>query len=144
MFENVLVATDGSEHADKAVALALSVAPKGRVSALMVVADPAATEFGEMGLGRAGHAGLTETALEQARRRLDEALARQGERAERITRLVRTAESPSREIVDTAERDHHDLIVMATRGRGALASMLLGSQTQAVLALSKVPVLVAT
>jgi nucleotide-binding universal stress UspA family protein len=145
MFKNILVATDGSEYADKAVALALSLAAPGQVSAMIVVPDQSGTEFGETSLGAKRR--VTEwrqSATLDGRRRLDEALARQGDGASGVTRLVRVADSPSQEIVDTAAREHHDLIVMATRGRGALASMLLGSQTQQVLAQSSVPVLVAT
>jgi nucleotide-binding universal stress UspA family protein len=145
MFKNVLLATDGSEFADRAVALALAVAPKGRVTALMVVPDPSAAHFGETGVGASVHlAALLDAALKASRERLDQALSRQGAAAERIEKLVRVAESPAAEIVATALRGHHDLIVMATRGRGALASALLGSQTQRVLALASVPVLVAT
>lgn len=145
MFKKILVATDGSEYADKAVALALSLAAPGQVSAMIVVPDGSATGFGETSLGAQSRAAeMRESATTEGRRRLDEALSRQGEAGVRITRLVRIADSPSQEIVDTAAREHHDLIVMASRGRGALASMLLGSQTQQVLAQSSVPVLVAT
>lgn len=144
VFKNVLVATDGSEHADKAVALALSVA-RGRVVALMVVPDHGEMDFGETGVGASGRlAVLRERALEDGRRRLDASLARQGTATADVQRRVVAAASAAQEIVDTAKRDHHDLIVMATRGRGALASMLLGSQTQRVIAQSHVPVLVAT
>jgi nucleotide-binding universal stress UspA family protein len=145
MFKNILVATDGSEYADKAVALALKLAAPGQVCAMIVVPDQSGTEFGETSLGAQRR--VTEwrqSATLDGRRRLEEAIARQGDGASGITRLVRIADSPSQEIVDTAAREHHDLIVMATRGRGALASMLLGSQTQQVLAQSSVPVLVAT
>ncbi len=145
MFNNVLVATDGSEHADRAVSLALAVAPQGRVTALMVVPDHSAAQFGETGVGASVHlAALQEATLKDSRERLDQALARHGVAADRIEKLVRVAESPAGEIVATAQRGQHDLIVMATRGRGAIASALLGSQTQRVLALSNVPVLVAT
>ena len=37
---------------------------------------------------------------------------------------------------------NHDLLVMGSRGRGGVASMLLGSTVQEVLTLSKVPVMV--
>ncbi len=145
MFKNVLVATDGSEFADRAISLALTVAPQGQVTALMVVADHSAAPFGETGVGASVHlAALLDAALKASRERLDQALSRQGAAGGKIEKLVRVAESPAAEIAATALRGHHDLIVMATRGRGALASALLGSQTQRVLALSNVPVLVAT
>lgn len=145
MFNNVLVATDGSELADRALSLALAAAPQGRVTALLVVPDHSAAQFGETGVGASVHlAALQEATLKDGRERLDQCLARLGAAGERLEKLVRVAESPAGEIVATALRGHHDVIVMATRGRGAVASALLGSQTQRVLALSSVPVLVAT
>ena len=45
-------------------------------------------------------------------------------------------------IIDAARRRKCDVIFMASHGRGELASLILGSVTQKVLAHSKVPVLV--
>ena len=79
----------------------------------------------------------------EGRRKLDGVLARHGALADAVERLVLVNDYPHQAILETAERLHCDLIVMGPRGRGALASMLLGSQTQRVLALARVPVLVA-
>lgn len=48
---------------------------------------------------------------------------------------------PALELSREAGRNH-DLLVMGSRGRGGVASMLLGSTVQEVLTLSKVPVVV--
>jgi nucleotide-binding universal stress UspA family protein len=45
-------------------------------------------------------------------------------------------------ILRAAERRHCDLILMASRARRRLAAALLGSETQKVLAQSRIPVLV--
>ena len=52
------------------------------------------------------------------------------------------SDSPYEAIIDAAKKKKCDLIFMASHGRGELASLILGSVTQKVLAHSKVPVLV--
>ena len=46
-------------------------------------------------------------------------------------------------IAKMAEKGKYDLIIMGSHGRGGLAALLLGSETQKVLAHSKLPVIVA-
>jgi nucleotide-binding universal stress UspA family protein len=49
---------------------------------------------------------------------------------------------PAEGIVETAEKQGCDLIVMASHGRRGLSRMFLGSQAAKVVTLSKVPVLI--
>jgi nucleotide-binding universal stress UspA family protein len=49
---------------------------------------------------------------------------------------------PYEEIIRAADDYHCDVIFMASHGRRGLSRLLAGSQTQKVLAYSKVPVLV--
>jgi nucleotide-binding universal stress UspA family protein len=143
-FEHVLVATDGSEIADRAVALALRLADHGRVTALMVVPDYGTAEMVKVVFTNGPDPDqLRESFAQAGRRKLDDVLARHGAHAKHIERLVVVSDYPYQEIVDTAERNKCDLIVMASRGRNAVKSALLGSQTLRVLSLAKVPVLVA-
>jgi nucleotide-binding universal stress UspA family protein len=144
MFRHVLVATDGSALADKAVALALRLAGDRRVTALTVVPDYGTREFAEICFANGPDVKqLRKNLAAEGRRKLDKALARQGAKGEPVERLVAVSDQPYQEIVNTAERRKCDLIVMASRGRGAMKSALLGSQTLHVLSLAKVPVLVA-
>lgn len=146
MFKHILIATDGSENADKAIALALGMDPQVRLSAVMVVPDYGTFEFAEACfMPRAPNLDqLRKDLAAQALHRLGEVMSRHGAQAQRVARLVQVSDHPASAIVETAAREGCDLIVMAPRGRGALASTLLGSQTQRVLAQSTVPVLVAT
>lgn len=56
--------------------------------------------------------------------------------------VVVTSDRPWEAIVDTALSRGCDLVAMATHGRTGLASAILGSQTQRVLAHCAVPVMV--
>jgi len=144
MFKHILVATDGSPAADKAVALALQLADKARVTALMVAPDYGTAQFAKaVFLNRPEPRRLRSELAAAGRAKLDQVLARHGAKAERVQRVVVVNDRAYEAIVSVAERRKCDLIVMASRGRKALKSALLGSQTLKVLSLSKVPVLVA-
>jgi nucleotide-binding universal stress UspA family protein len=55
---------------------------------------------------------------------------------------VETSDHPYEAIVQVAERNGCDLIMMASHGRRGVKAILLGSETQKVLTHSKIPVLV--
>ena len=60
----------------------------------------------------------------------------------KVNRLYVARRNPADAIVDTAETQKFDLIVMSSHGRRGLGRVLLGSQANAVLTHSTVPVLV--
>lgn len=146
MFQHILVATDGSPLADKAISTALQLAStcgdSTRVTALMVAPDYTTLEYMQLMATSAGWIDdLRQRGAADARRRLEVVL--QEQRApDRFERAVAVSDLPYEEILKAAERLHCDLIVMAARGRGALESALLGSQTSRVLSLANIPVLV--
>src|SRR5881409_1244258 len=126
MFKHILVATDGSEHADKAVSLALRIAGSAKVTALAVVPDYGMAEFAQVTFTHGPDVDqLRKNLAAEGRRKLDGVLARHSGLAEAVERLVLVNDYPHRAILDTAERSHCDLIVMGSRGRGAMTSMLL-------------------
>ena len=59
-----------------------------------------------------------------------------------VSLLQRLRRQPAEGIIDTAQAEGCDLIVMASHGRSGLARVLLGSQASKVVTLSPVPVLV--
>lgn len=148
MFTNILVATDGSETADKAVSLAMALAAHAgipaRLTALLVAPD-----YGLAGFAKASFAAgqdvhqVRRELLAEGYRVLDSALLRHGTAAATIDRLVALNDRPYEEIVAASEKLRCDVIVMASHGRQAAAAALLGSQTLKVLALARVPVLIA-
>jgi nucleotide-binding universal stress UspA family protein len=144
MFKHILVATDASERANKAISSALALAGfcDARVTALLVVPDYGTWEFAETTfVDGPSLESLRKSHADQGRRRLDAALDAHGA-VQGVEALVAVSDFPHDEIVKTAERLHCDLIVMASRGRGALKSAVLGSQTMHVLSTSAIAVLV--
>ena len=143
-FEHVLVATDGSPMADKAVELAYRLACGSRLTALTVVHDYGLPEYLHAAVrGRPDARQLREALLAEGRRLLGDAVARVCRGDTPVEQqVVLSDKAPCHEIVAVAQRQGCDLIVMSARGQGGRMVGLPGSQTQAVLSLAKVPVLV--
>lgn len=143
-FKHVLVATDGSPLADKAVELALRIAEGAPVTALTVVHDYGLPEYVRAAMHHRPDAqALREELRAEGRRVLDAAITRaDGDDAPVDRHVVISERAPCHEIVDMARRQGCDLIVMSAHGLGGRLAGLLGSQTQAVLSLANIPVLV--
>jgi len=146
MYENLLVATDGSKLSDKAVTHAIDLAQ--RLGAKITVfhaapeyPNPIYTEgvMIEMMSRKAyvtGAAAHSSTILSRIAKKAEAA----GVPCETHHALSR---SPSDAIVAAAKRYKCDAIVMGSRGHGGLKAFLIGSVTQRVLAQTKLPVIVA-
>jgi nucleotide-binding universal stress UspA family protein len=143
MFRRLLVAFDGSAHADSALdeAVDLARATGGRLTVVTVVPDRSAG----WGIGDAYWAPVSLRPLGDdadaiCRRVLDAAV--EGIPPDvPVTKLIRRG-AVAQAIIEEAGRHHADLIVMGSHGRGALRSLLLGSVSHEVLQSSPVPVLV--
>ncbi|HEY2719622.1 MAG TPA: universal stress protein [Solirubrobacteraceae bacterium] len=138
MFQNILVAIDGSADAEQALAQAIDLADTqhARLTFFSAVVNPPAAAY----LG----AGAT-AAAELARGAEAEAINKRA--VERVPEHISVSSIVSGEPVRTAlvqqiYDGHHDLVVMGSRGRGALRSALLGSVSHYVLHHSPVPVLI--
>jgi nucleotide-binding universal stress UspA family protein len=140
MFQNILVAIDGSRDADQALTQAIDLAESEHARLTLfsaVVAPPAAAYFG----GGAGTAAtLARTAETEAERILREAVQRVPDRVSVNT--VQSSEPVRPALIHQIVNGAHDLVVMGSRGRGALRSALLGSVSHFALHHSPVPVLV--
>jgi nucleotide-binding universal stress UspA family protein len=141
MFLNILVAYDGSSHAERALAEAIDLAVRtnARLTVLTVVADPPPWLLGGYSVGVDWQALLEETEQEY-RKKLDAAV----EKVPASVSLVKIVKrgTPAREILAQIQGGQHDLVVMGSRGRGDLGSMVLGSVSHAVLHRSPAGVLV--
>jgi nucleotide-binding universal stress UspA family protein len=137
MFEKILLATDGSAHAWEALAYAQELALRDQAQVVVVhTFDPVPTYLGDQPRDRvaARHVSAGEDVASQA----TEALREAG-----VDVVVEVLEGPPAEaILKVAQVRDCDLIVMGTRGLGALTSLLLGSVSHRVLAHAHVPVLI--
>ena len=136
MYTHILIPTDGTELAGKAVQHGVALAKRiGAKVTVLTVLPP--------------HMITTDSELIEIRR------ARWEEDAEKILGAVaiQTAgvacekikvehEHPYQAIIDTADSKGCDLIVMASHGRRGISAIILGSETVKVLTHCKIPVLV--
>jgi nucleotide-binding universal stress UspA family protein len=139
--KHILVATDGSEDAGRAIDFAADLvkACGGRLTVLTVGGNVSRDELGQ--LARA-EGGIAEALDLLANRVLLEAgpRARRGGASEVRTQIAWG--DPAQAIIDAARREHADAIVLGRRGRGRLAGLLLGSVSQKLVSLAPCPVIV--
>lgn len=146
MYSKILIATDGSELADKALAHGLSLA-KSLGSQVVIVTVTEIWSAWAMSYGDGINAGEAIAAYEEAEAKYaKEVLDAAGERARNAgldfeLRHVRDMR-PSDGIISVARASGSDLIVMASHGRRGVNRVLLGSQTNEVVTRSEIPVLV--
>jgi nucleotide-binding universal stress UspA family protein len=142
MFTHILIATDGSDVASKAVdqGLALAKALKAKVT-VVTVTEPFGALIGEMDMAYAADRYHKQNA-DWASKVLSP-VASAAKEAGISSDIVHMAGNyPAEGIIKTAKEKGCDLIVMASHGRSGLQRLILGSQTQKVVTLSTLPVLV--
>jgi nucleotide-binding universal stress UspA family protein len=140
MFLNILVAFDGSPDADEALSQAIDLADRenARLTLITGVALPPAVAY--VGAGGSAAAAVIQDARDQAEACIRSARDRIPENIPVTT--VLTDEPIRCAVIRRVKTGNHDLVVMGSRGRGALRSALLGSVSHYVLHHSPVPVLI--
>jgi nucleotide-binding universal stress UspA family protein len=142
MFKKVLVPTDGSGLAVQATTVAVRLAKSLNAQIIGVnVIDP----FPYIGIGDASAIGL-QAYLTEAKGAAGQALdlLRQACEADGVAFAGDTIERNVvyEGIIETAEAEGCDLIVMGSHGRQGVKALILGSVAQKVLTHAKVPVLI--
>ena len=140
MFRNILVALDDSPDAQEALTQAIDLAERsnGRLTLMTGVAPVPTAAYWDV-------TGAACTTLAQDTRAAAEATLRRARERVPDDLLVTTVltEQPIRPaLIEQVKRGGHDLVVMGSRGRGALRATLLGSVSHYVLHHSPVPVLI--
>jgi nucleotide-binding universal stress UspA family protein len=143
MYSRILIATDGSELADKAVDqgldLAKTVGAKATIVRVTNLPAPIVYEGVVVALP-------TEEVRQEIAARVTEYFSVIRQKAAAAGVDIETVQVehdfPWQAILDAAKQKGSELIVMASHGRRGISAMLLGSETQKVLTHSTIPVLV--
>lgn len=143
MYKNILIPTDGSDLADKAVQSGIAFGKEigAKITVLTVAAPFHVFTFKTQAV---------EDTPEQYRKRMQERTAKTLEKVAGAARAAGVAcetiqvehDHPYQAIIDTAKAKGCDLIMMASHGRRGISAIVLGSETMKVLTHSKIPVLV--
>lgn len=145
MYKHILIPTDGSKLSRRAATSGVKLAQALGARVTAFFAAPAPTPLIYEGLRPVGyttlegHAALVEKTANRYLGVIERACAKAGVRCKSI---YVTNDFAADAIIDAAKKYKCDLIHMGSHGRRGLAGVLLGSQTQKVLANSKIPVLV--
>jgi nucleotide-binding universal stress UspA family protein len=140
MFHNILVAVDGSPDAEQALTQAIDLAESEDTRLTLIT--------GVQKLPPIAYAGLTGAPLTQidasARSWAQAVLRRARDRVPDdlpVTTIL--TDRPIRAaLIEQINRGPHDLVVMGSRGRGAIRAALLGSVSHYILNHSPTPVLI--
>jgi nucleotide-binding universal stress UspA family protein len=146
MYKHILIATDGSELATKALdhGLALAKREEARVTVVTVTEPWSVFDIThEARQGRRDPIGhFEEVAAAAASRILDDAAQRSRSHDVSCECIHVKNQHPAEGIIATAAERSCDLIVMASHGRRGMSRLLLGSQAYEVLSHCKVPALI--
>ena len=143
MFRSILVATDGSAHAKRALEEAIDLARASGGALTLVTVVP---EFSPWVLGAVGVpppvdlAQLHDELVRNYRQMLEQEAAKVPDDVHSTSLLLEGR--PPEAIVMQTRAAGHDLVVMGSRGRGELRALVLGSVSHEVLHTSRVPVLI--
>jgi nucleotide-binding universal stress UspA family protein len=140
MFHNILVAIDGSPDAEQALTQGIDLAESehARLTIFSAVAEPSAVAYA--GMSGDAAATLARDAQAESNQILRAAVERVPDLVSVTTVLGSAPVRPT--LLRQIKAGDHDLVVIGSRGRGAVRSALLGSVSHYVLHHSPAPVLI--
>ncbi|HEY2317360.1 MAG TPA: universal stress protein [Solirubrobacteraceae bacterium] len=140
MFCNILVCVDGSAHAERALSEAIDLATAERSRLTILTAVPRPPYWACNPVTAAGIEPLANDLAAEAKAALEAAVDRVPDSIP-VTKIL-TREPIREALMKHVRSGQHDLLVMGSRGRGALTASLLGSVSHYALNHSHVPVLI--
>lgn len=143
MYKHLLIATDGSELASKAVeqGIALAKALNAKITAVFVTESWATKVPGEMAIGFPIDA-YEKSCADNASQVLTKVVAAATAAGVACVQKHVRDQFPADGIIEQSKASGCDLIVMASHGRRGLSRLLLGSQANQVVTHSAIPVLI--
>jgi nucleotide-binding universal stress UspA family protein len=145
MFKHILIPTDGSAVAAKAINAGVALAKEMGASVTGFYAiEPAPTHLYGEGYLAERHLveELERRSRDVAQKSVDEITAAAKAAGVPCDTVIGNAVQPYKGIVEAADKNRCDAVFMASNGHRGLTGLLLGSVTQKVLTHSKIPVLV--
>ncbi|MDT8991953.1 universal stress protein [Curvibacter sp. APW13] len=144
MFKNILLATDGSAASDHAASVAVGLARThgAKLTALYAVDPYPYVGLGEVNpMGFQAYMSAAQEHAATAHSRIASLCSEGGAAVQLEVKLVEDV-SAAAGIVQAAQAEGADLIVVGSHGRTGIARLMLGSVAAKVVAESPVPVLV--
>jgi nucleotide-binding universal stress UspA family protein len=138
MFENILVAVDGSKHSDDAFSIAMDMAQKYGSQLLVLHVFQGGT-----GSGTLVSPGFEDDMRSIWQQILDSYEAKVKERRLQNVRMLLQMGDAAQRIMETASKIKCELLVLGSRGRGGFKELLLGSVSHKVTNHADCPVLIA-
>jgi len=149
LFSKILVPIDGSEPSFHAAHIASNIANKfnSEIIVLYVVVSPSKSEYANLtGLVTPKQIDMIiENAKKQARdwfNRTEDMIKEKNPNIKVSTKVILTGIAVYGEIIQYADQENIDLIVIGTRGRSGVKKLLLGSTASGVVTYADCPVLV--
>jgi nucleotide-binding universal stress UspA family protein len=141
--KRILVPFDGSENSTRAMKVGLSIAKQRGARLTALNAIPAPRFYGESPVATGVSPNYYEVIEEEGKRIIEEAkkfASTSGISVDGV--VIRALSSVVQEIVDYAEKENMDLIVIGTRGLGGFKRLMLGSVSTGVVTHAQCNVLV--
>jgi nucleotide-binding universal stress UspA family protein len=149
IFSKLLVPIDGSEPSFHAARVAINIANKfnSEIIVLFVVVSPSKSEYANLtGLVTPKQIDMIiENAKKESKKwfnRIEDIVREMNSNIKVSTKVILTGIAVYGEIIQYAQEENIDLIVIGTRGRSGIKKLLLGSTASGVVTYANCPVLV--
>ncbi len=136
--KKILVATDGSAESFKAIDRAVELAKSNNVEVIVV---NVAEDFCPIGLVEVDCDTIRELVIKESKSVMAAAIGRLKEAGVKAKEIIEFG-SPAEIIVEVADREKVDEIILASHGKHGVKKLLMGSVASRVLEWAKCPVIV--